>query len=131
MSWSRDLPLWQQDRLRRVVEKGTLAADDVADLAELCKKGYGLSDTVLEARPLPLEAIPQGPVTTQAVTLRAISNTTHVNAVDGTQTLTFAEHGLTIIFGYNGSGKSGYGRILRRACRAREGTRYPAQCVGR
>jgi hypothetical protein len=120
VSWSTNLPLWQQDGLRRIVEKSTLAADDLADLAELCKKEYGLSDTVLEARPLPPEAIPQGPATTQAVTLRTISNTTHVNALDSTQTLTFAEQGLTIIFGYNGSGKSGYGRILRRACRARE-----------
>lgn len=31
----------------------------------------------------------------------------------------FAESGLTIVYGYNGSGKSGYGRILRQLCRSR------------
>jgi hypothetical protein len=120
VSWSTALPLWQQDGLRRVIEKSTLAADDLAELTELCKKEHSLSDTEVEASPLRLEALPHGPATTQAVTLTAISNTKHVNALDSTQTLAFADHGLTILFGYNGSGKSGYGRILRRACRARE-----------
>ncbi len=31
----------------------------------------------------------------------------------------FAAKGLTVIYGYNGSGKSGYGRILRQLCRSR------------
>src|SRR3546814_232914 len=35
------------------------------------------------------------------------------------QRLTFHRVGLTIIYGDNGSGKSGYARILKRACRAR------------
>lgn len=33
--------------------------------------------------------------------------------------MSFAVQGITIIYGYNGSGKTGYGRILRQLCRSR------------
>jgi len=54
------------------------------------------------------------------VTLRSIGEAEHVIALDREQELTFVETGLTVVFGYNGSGKSGYGRILRRTCRSSE-----------
>ncbi|WP_145364475.1 hypothetical protein [Stratiformator vulcanicus] len=53
------------------------------------------------------------------MTLRSVSEAENVNAIDSKQSLPFAGTGLTVVFGYNGSGKSGYGRVLRRACRAR------------
>lgn len=43
----------------------------------------------------------------------------HVNALASDQRLAFQPNGLTIIYGDNGSGKSGYSRILKKACRAR------------
>jgi len=42
-----------------------------------------------------------------------------VNALAAGQSLTFGESGMTIVYGENGSGKSGYVRILKSACRAR------------
>jgi len=47
------------------------------------------------------------------VRLKAISSVTDVNQLAPGQTLSFAETGLTVVFGSNGSGKSGYNRILR------------------
>ena len=41
-----------------------------------------------------------------------------VNALAEDQTLKFAP-GLTIVYGDNGAGKTGYIRILKQACRAR------------
>lgn len=43
----------------------------------------------------------------------------HVNALAPDQRLTLHRAGLTIIYGDNGSGKSGYARILKKVCRAR------------
>ena len=34
--------------------------------------------------------------------------------------MSFRAKGLTVIYGDNGSGKSGYSRVLKRACRARD-----------
>jgi hypothetical protein len=42
-----------------------------------------------------------------------------VNNLAPAQTLTFAPSGITVIYGDNAAGKSGYARILKRACRAR------------
>ncbi|RXV67313.1 hypothetical protein D1006_18685 [Burkholderia stabilis] len=47
-------------------------------------------------------------------------DTKHLNRLAKGQVLTFAATGLTVIFGGNGSGKSGYARALKRACRARD-----------
>jgi predicted ATPase len=44
----------------------------------------------------------------------------HVNAIAENQYLPFSAVGMTVIYGDNGSGKSGYSRVLKRACRARD-----------
>jgi hypothetical protein len=120
VSWSTELPAWQQDGLRRIIEHHAIAVDDIAELTLLCKKEHGSSDTAVTARSPILDAIPKGLTTAQAVTLKSIAETENVNALDTQQELGFGNTGLTLVFGYNGTGKSGYGRILRRACRSRE-----------
>lgn len=53
------------------------------------------------------------------VSLRSIENVRHVDSLVPNQSLSFAPTGLTIVYGDNGAGKTGYGRILRQVCRAR------------
>ena len=43
-----------------------------------------------------------------------------MNALASGQSLTFAASGLTIVYGDNGSGKSGFVRVLKSACRSRD-----------
>jgi energy-coupling factor transporter ATP-binding protein EcfA2 len=54
------------------------------------------------------------------VQLAAIKNLKHVNALAEGKTLPLGTTGLTAIYGDNGVGKSGYTRVLKRACRARD-----------
>jgi energy-coupling factor transporter ATP-binding protein EcfA2 len=56
----------------------------------------------------------------------AIKDVVDANALAPSQTLPFTGTGLTIIYGDNGAGKSGYVRILKHACRAR----YPGKIHG-
>ena len=42
LAWSIDRPAWQQDALRRLVEKGDLDADDLAELKCLAKVTHGM-----------------------------------------------------------------------------------------
>lgn len=53
------------------------------------------------------------------VSLASVSEPSHVNALSTTVPLTFSEGGLTIVYGDNGSGKSGYARLLKRIARSR------------
>jgi AAA domain len=121
IGWCGELPGWQQDALRRILECGDLTPEDLGELVALCKHAHGLEvEDVPALRPLRPEHVPTGTATTgKAVTLCSVAEPENVNALDRTQELKFAATGVTVVFGYNGSGKSGYGRILRRACRAR------------
>jgi energy-coupling factor transporter ATP-binding protein EcfA2 len=44
----------------------------------------------------------------------------NVNQIPNKSALTFSETGITVIYGGNGSGKSGFARVMKKACRARD-----------
>lgn len=53
------------------------------------------------------------------VRLLGIENVQHINRLAAQQSLKLAADGLTIVYGDNGAGKTGYGRIVRQVCQAR------------
>ena len=113
LAWSADCPEWQRDALRRLCTKNALEEADFKRLTALCKSsGDG-------GIPLAAGHIPDPQATTVAVTLRAIHDVEHVNALKPGERLTFDKAGVTVVYGDNGSGKSGYARILKKVCRAR------------
>jgi energy-coupling factor transporter ATP-binding protein EcfA2 len=117
--WSQSMqPLWARDALRRIVTQSDVSEDDIAELAELCKKPQGLSSTPLEPKPLESTHLPVGQED-GAVSLISLTHVSDVNALAPNESITFSETGLTVVYGDNGAGKSGYARILKRACRAR------------
>jgi len=111
--------MWQRDALRRIVARGRLEADDLKELLDLCKQGRGAKNIALKASPLAKVHLPANPGQGAAVSVTAITEVDGVNNLAPGQTLTFEPNGITIIYGDNGAGKSGYARILKRACRAR------------
>ena len=113
LAWSVECPKWQRDALRRLCLKEELDETDLSELTELCKSG------AQDAVALTDEHIPDPKAATTAVTLRAIHSIENVNALKEGERLTFDQAGLTVVYGDNGSGKSGYARILKKACRAR------------
>lgn len=119
LSWSRQRPSWQRDALRRIVVQGKPNDASLLEIAALCKKGRGANGIELEAVPLAPEHLPTKPVNDDALRLHSIKNVVGVNQLAGDQELTLNHEGLTVIYGQNGAGKSGYARILKRACRAR------------
>jgi len=117
LTWSAERPIWQRDALRRLVVNGELSDDDIRELTEVCKGDHGLIEKV-EIKPLAKEHVPDRDGAVAAVSLDSIFHHKGVNALAEDQTLKFAP-GLTIVYGDNGAGKTGYIRILKQACRAR------------
>lgn len=116
LAWSQERPAWQRDALRRLAVHGVLSEPDIRALTEICKGGHGLAEPQ-EVAPLDKQHVPDkaaGP----PVALQSIFHHRGVNALAEDQTLNFAP-GLTLVYGDNGAGKSGYTRILKNACRAR------------
>lgn len=66
-----------------------------------------------------LEHLPKTTAQDSPVRIVSIAEPQHVNALSSDQPLTFELNGLTIVYGDNGSGKSGYARLLKRITRAR------------
>lgn len=119
LTWSASAPAWLRDALRRIVTSAELTETDIAELAELCKVPHGLNGGQTKApEPLSAEHLPT-PSDVGDVALLTLTHVADVNALAPGETLTFARYGLTIVYGDNGAGKSGYARILKRACRAR------------
>lgn len=117
LGWSQDRPAWQRDALRRLVLKGELSDDDIRTLTDICKSAHGLAEQQ-DIAPLTKEHVPDKTAGGAPVSLVYIFHHRGVNALAEDQTLKFAPN-LTVVYGDNAAGKTGYIRILKSACRAR------------
>ena len=112
--WSATRAAWQRDALRRLVENGSLSAGDIDELLELCL------DPTLPHEPVSVAHLSSQSTIGEPISILRIENPTGINALASDQKLEFAKDGLSIVYGDNGSGKSGYVRILKHACRSRD-----------
>ena len=112
LKWSTDLPAWQRDALRRLCSQSKLEEVDLITLVAICKA---------TERAVPLDASHlRDPAASHAVvSLGALHGLSNVNALAPGERLSFGKAGLTVIYGDNGAGKSGYARVLKQLCRAR------------
>jgi energy-coupling factor transporter ATP-binding protein EcfA2 len=116
LEWSAKCPDWQKDALRRIYLKERLDEADHAELFEISKGtvvGIPLMDTHLK------DPNAGGAV----VTLHRLHGLKNVNALAEGEALAFAKKGMTVVYGDNGAGKSGYARVLKHLCRARKAQR--------
>lgn len=121
VGWSSTLPAWQRDALRRLCMHGILTEKDYLELLAMCRaehEGAGTLPSTPKLQPLTAQHV-KADTTGKVIALKRIKDVRHVNALADGQSLTFMDMGLTIVYGGNGSGKSGYTRILKKVCRAR------------
>lgn len=107
-------PAWQSDTLRRVFTNGTLTPDGLIALRAMVEG----SEDAETPEPLKRDHLPHAGSGSTTV-LTGLRDLHHVNAFSAGRSLDLEPTGLTVIFGENGTGKSGFSRVLKRACRAR------------
>jgi len=119
--WSAtELKPWQSDAVRRLFQKVTLDDSDYESLLMMLKHTRDVAgDIVPVPQPLAKEHLPIIGGGGVAVVLEALHSLKHVNRLADGQRLLFLPQGLTVVFGDNGAGKSGYSRVIKSACRAR------------
>lgn len=117
LEWSQDRLPWQRDALRRLVLQGELSDEDIRELTDICKSAHGLVEQQ-DVAPLTKDHVPDLMAGAAPVSLVSIFHHRGVNALAEGQTLKFAPN-LTVVYGDNAAGKTGYIRILKSACRAR------------
>jgi ABC-type lipoprotein export system ATPase subunit len=122
LDWSETLPDWQSDSLRRILYQDKISEQDISDILNMLKVNNGITDLKqIKVTPKRLSKtdIPVRASTTTNIYLDAMRDLINVNIIAPGQTLKFGREGITIIYGDNSAGKSGYARVLKKACRAR------------
>ncbi|MGF6739578.1 AAA family ATPase [Paraburkholderia atlantica] len=119
--WSNNLSAWQQDAIARLYVNRELSPEDIEDLYALAKAEAGIPDEKGRV-PKKLASAEVAPQTNpkRLVQIVAVKEVQHVNALVQGGRLPISPTGLTVIYGENGAGKSGYSRIFKHACRARD-----------
>ncbi len=124
ITWANTLPSWQGDAVRRLLENGEkpLSAEDYLEVLALAKAELKLASPPDLLKPVPpapgkFSGVPE---TKMSVKLLSIDDVKNANIIKSGQIQPFAESGVTVLYGGNGSGKSGYSRILKLACKARD-----------
>lgn len=114
VSWAATRPAWQRHVLLRSARGEVLKASDYDRLVEAIVESQSLEGDALN-----VEDLPQTTQGDEPVRLASVANPDHVNALASDQPLTFALAGLTVVYGDNGTGKSGYARLFKRIARSR------------
>lgn len=116
--WFKERPVWLQEAAKLLIEKGTPDQKELDNLVEVCLKNvlgkpdahstHSFCSTVFTDT--------KG----KALRLSSIGDIKGINALSPKKHLTFGNGNLAVVYGQNGSGKSGYVRILKHLCGARQ-----------
>ncbi len=126
--WFADRPEWMQAALLRISKQGSLTQQDLQDLLLLCKSEASSSKPISQKTSGSgvAQNIFQPATTNASLQLLAISSLQGVNALAPRTPLEIGQSRLSIVYGRNGSGKSGYVRALKHA----SGARNPGELLG-
>ncbi|HRV97360.1 MAG TPA: hypothetical protein P5201_02135, partial [Aminobacteriaceae bacterium] len=114
--WFSERPQWLQMAARKLLKQSELTEKDVSELATLCQQEV-VEKLAKKTCSFPPFVFSQGVAGT--LRLCSISDVEGVNALAPKKPLEFGKGNITIVYGNNGSGKSGYVRLLKHVCGAR------------
>ena len=119
VNWSQSRPNFMRDALRRLISNPAITQTDIDELALLLKKENGDSSVTINAIPIDTSHIPTTINNATYPKLISVRNPINICALHDQGHLQFANDGLTVVYGNNGSGKSSYSRILKKLCWSR------------
>ena len=108
LDWLKSLKGWQTELAYRLLAKPKLEDSDIDDIISMLKNG-----TPYEDKDFPNMGMS---INRQPITLLSIDSIENIEQLSPRNPLKFAENGITVIYGNNGTGKSGYTRILKKLC---------------
>jgi hypothetical protein len=115
-AWFAERPVWMREAVNRLLHKGTLNGDDIKHFVRLAKcevgidEGYPSSNSVIPVR-VSFQEVPLQ----NTLKLISISCLKGINALAPRRPLILDRGPLTVVYGLNASGKSGYIRVLKHA----------------
>lgn len=115
--WFAARPKWMQTAAARLATTRRMPSpEDIRDLANLCMAEANGVAAAFETMPHGMFGAADG---ADAFKLRKLDKVVGVNAIRENACLDFGTADFSVVFGMNGSGKSGYARLLKHVCGAR------------
>lgn len=119
VQWANEQEPWVRVLVTAVLEEQGPIENDVIDKSfEVLLRANGLRDDTASVDVPMLVDDATSAVEDASMTLNRLRGVVGVNALAADQTVEFDDN-LTVLFGQNGSGKTGYARIIKRAAGAR------------
>lgn len=115
IAWATTRPWWQQQVLACLANGDVLGEGDYTEIAE----------SLFRDPPTPPDGgwfaavAPPAASSDEPVRILSVKDVANVNRLAENQELAFERDGLTVIYGNNGSGKSGYARVIQSMVRTR------------
>lgn len=117
-AWGKSIADWQRYIVSHAVRDGTLTDTRIQEAYRLFLRDKKLDNGDEELPDVPDSATGRVAVEGTRLVLQALKSLTNVNAIPEASRLNFGPQ-LTIIYGHNGAGKSGFARVLSKACFSR------------
>lgn len=115
--WLTQRPKWLQVAAKRLLEAGDLNDAVISEMAVLCQQEANNEFPDVDC------SIPVGAFDahdSEEIRLCSISEVAGVNKLAPRKSLEFGKSNVAVVYGHNGSGKSGYVRLLKHVCGARD-----------
>lgn len=112
IDWLHGQQDWLQEAAERLLNQGSLTDDDINEITDRLKTPEGQEITTHR----PFSNIGGSSASSCDLRLCSIGDIEGIENLSPRSPLTFGEGNLTVIYGHNGSGKSGYTRILKKIC---------------
>lgn len=111
MDWLLTQPDWLQEAAERLLQRGDLGAGDLSHLCSMIKSADGRKTTNHRA----FDELLNVPEIEGEVRISSLGEIGGIENLAPRQPLLLGNGNLVVIYGHNGSGKSGYTRILKKA----------------
>lgn len=120
IDWVENKPSFWQIAIDRLIRNNEITESDISDLTKICKADFGLAKyEFTDVDFADLRDFADKAAGNENLIVSKINNVQNINALSETSELKFAQNGLTLVYGDNGSGKSSYVSILKHVCHTR------------
>jgi len=112
IAWLHNRPNWQQEAADRILKNGSLSSIDIDELTALSKSNKGQGKTDYHK----FSGLGASASSSSSLLLKSIGEIEGIENLYPRKPLQFGKKNITVVYGNNGSGKSGYTRILKKVC---------------
>ncbi|MDP2144071.1 MAG: AAA family ATPase [Gallionella sp.] len=116
-AWLAERHKWLQTAAARLLSAGIPSDDEISALADLCI-AESTKNPKAKFESIPIGAFSQS-TPGKPLRIEKLNKVCGVNAIKDNASLDFGSSNISVIYGTNGAGKSGFARLLKHACGAR------------